>query len=30
MYRGEYQKGKFNGKGKYLWANGSSYEGDFL
>jgi hypothetical protein len=24
-YKGEYRNGKFHGKGKYLWVNGSSY-----
>lgn len=28
-YKGEYKNGKFHGKGKYVWANGSCYEGQF-
>ena len=29
MYRGEHVEGKKHGKGKYVWEDGSSYEGDF-
>lgn len=24
-YKGEYSNGRFHGKGKYIWANGSCY-----
>ena len=29
-YEGEFEKGKFNGKGKLNYSNGDTYEGDFL
>jgi hypothetical protein len=29
VYIGKYLKGKPNGDGQYLWANGSSYVGEF-
>ena len=28
-YEGEYMKDKKNGKGSYLWKNGSKYTGNF-
>jgi hypothetical protein len=30
MYVGIYKNGKFNNKGKYFWANGSIYVGNFV
>lgn len=30
MYRGEYINGRFHGRGKYYWSNGSSYDGHFV
>ena len=30
QYKGEYKNGKFDGKGKYIWTNGSCYEGSFI
>jgi hypothetical protein len=30
LYVGNYKNGKFNGKGKYFWANGSAYIGNFI
>jgi hypothetical protein len=29
-YKGEMRRGKNNGKGSYIWANGDKYEGDFV
>lgn len=28
-YKGEYKNSKFYGNGRYVWANGSHYEGMF-
>lgn len=27
FYQGEYDDGKFHGKGKYIWKNRTEYEG---
>ena len=29
MFQGKYEKGKKQGQGKYVWKDGSYYEGDF-
>jgi hypothetical protein len=29
MYEGEWKNDKKHGKGKYGWADGANYEGDF-
>lgn len=29
MYEGSYECGMKNGKGKFSWADGACYEGDF-
>lgn len=30
IYEGEFAKGKFHGKGRYLWANSTYYNGSFV
>ena len=29
MFDGNYENGKFEGKGTYTWADGTKYEGEF-
>jgi hypothetical protein len=29
LYVGEFSRGKAQGKGKYIWTNGETYEGEW-